>query len=217
MQHSAKEVATCLPFFKACLKLMKMTGESYSNTLRHSFLQGRNGRLNYWRLSPKSIISDKNLEKKILLWRRPKCLSGHGFNGDHRIYNVIANEWDIFSEFSPATADAFIKTNYQALFADLGSPDYHMDNHDKIAAADRQDHTDGQASDGQDFLTHNDSWQPEIVTDFCMKFMSFTALLLRKCFLLDFARCNVSQAIPVVHWGNYGYSSTLHDYSLVRP
>lgn len=43
-----------------------------------------------------------------------------------RIYNAMANEWDVFSEFSPAAADAPIKTDYEALFADPGSPDYQM-------------------------------------------------------------------------------------------
>jgi len=29
----------------------------------------------------------------------------------------------------------------------------------------------------------------------------FGAVSMRKCFLLGFARCNVSRAIPVVRWG----------------
>jgi len=37
-------------------------------------------------------------------------------------------------------------------------------------------------------------------------------VLTRKCFLLGFARCNVSRAIPVVHW-EVDYNSIFHKVS----
>jgi hypothetical protein len=74
---------------------------------------------------------------------------------DRKIYNSMANEWDIFSDFSSATADDPIKTDYEALFSRPDSPDYEMDYQNP-----QDNQKDPAAADGQGVPSHDSSIEP---------------------------------------------------------
>ena len=203
MQHSAKEVATRLPF-QGMLEIDEDDRGKLFDHFKVFFSSREKRQVELLKVESKvdrqrreSREKNPPLKKtKMFEWTRvmtsdgqtlhmrvlvPQCKHQYfhsELDGDRRIYNAMANEWDIFSEFSLATADAPIKTDYQALFADPGSPDYHMDDYDEITAADGWDpppHADGQqdqpAAAGGDVPTYDDGGQPVIITDSVMESM----------------------------------------------